>query len=133
MIFENFFLLIFELLISQTCSPETPKIEVRLLSSSPNKDNRFNIEIENISNHLITLESASIALKNNANGKLFLYLINLTKEQLILPPFFPKTMLVTVIEEEYTHSIIKYFKFKLLGERKITIKVKPINMFNNND
>lgn len=123
---DSFFILIIELLIHQAWLPEQAKIDVRLLLCFPNNENKLDIEIENVTNNIVELESAVIVLKKEGCRKLCLQTLNFSKEQLILFPFSPQKMRFTFSEEEMNNKVIKYFEFKLLG-KKTKMKVAPIN------
>jgi hypothetical protein len=121
-------MLLFDLLLGSACSPETPKIDVRLLSCFPNQDNALNIEIENISNNLIELESVTKVLKNSRTRKRIYQILNFTEDQLILSLFSPQKMNLIVLAEKNIESV-KYFKFKLIKNRKKILKVTPTRLF----
>jgi hypothetical protein len=125
---DSFLMLLFDLLLGSACSPETPKIDVRLLYCFPNQDNELNIEIENISNNLIELESVTKVLKNSRTRKRIYQILNFTEYQLILSLFSPQKMNLIVLAEKNIESV-KYFKFKLIKNRKKILKVTPTRLF----
>lgn len=126
---EFIILYFFEVFIPDVLwNPDPIKIEVRLFSAFPNKDNKLSIEIENTSYNFVTLQSVTLVLKDKTTRKLIHQSLNLSNDQLNLAAYSPeKVILTTESKNNDANLLIKHFEFKLAEKR--TIKVKPSNLF----
>jgi hypothetical protein len=122
-VFSLFFNVLFDISLTSLFSDEKPKIEVRLLPSCSNKENKFTFEIENITNRLINLKSARVIYVKDSSSKPFLLTLHLTEEQLSLPPFFPIKLKPMVFNENEI-IVIKYIEFKLINDKKLKVKTR---------
>ncbi len=113
--FETLFLNFFEICIHGFIRNQGPiKIEVRLLSPFPNKDNKLNIEIENTSYNFVTFQSVTLVLKDNSTKKLVHQALDLSNDQLTLAAYSPKKVILTAESINIDAKLlIKHFEFKL--------------------